>query len=129
MTESVATPKRKHSIWYGENRDTSPVSRLRFTENEWKLILAAITMTADALVKEYHEHRPFWSGEGGYFMAHEQDPNSEKGKLWRFHTDRCFEIKRQVARLNRIERQLQIHLGMIDGSFPEYMRTRERIMN
>jgi len=128
MTETEQKPKRKHSIWYAEHQDTSPVCRLRFTENELRAILGAVTFTADSLVKEFEIHKPFWlSGE--LFRAHEADPNSENGKLWKFHTDRCGEIKRLVSKLNLIERQLMIYFKMIDGSCPELLRTRERTMH
>jgi len=129
MSETEQKPKTHHSIWYAEHQDTSPVSRLRFSENELHLILGAVTFTADSLVKEFErEHKPFWlSGE--LFRAHEVDPLSDKGKLWKFHTDRCTEIKRQVSNLNRIERQLMMHEGTIDGSCPEALRTRGRTMH
>jgi len=128
MTESVAVPKKHHSLWYSEHQDTSPVSRLRFSENELHLILGAVTFTADSLVKEFEIHKPFWlSGE--LFRAHEANPNSEEGKLWKFHTDRCGEIKREVGNLNRIERHLMMYFKIIDGSCPEALRTRGRTMH
>jgi len=132
MTEAIPTNapriKRKHSIWFSQKQDTSPVSRLRFTENEWKAILEAVTFQADYLAQQqYPIHREFWVNHD-YFWAHEADPNSEKGKLWTFHTDKCGELKNRVAKLNLIERQLMIHFKMIDGSDPAWIRTKDRMM-
>jgi hypothetical protein len=127
LTESVVTHKRK-GVWHGEREDTSPTTRFSFSENEGKLILEAVTFRADSLVKEFEDHKQFWLN-GELFSAHEQDPNSEEGKLWKFHTDRCMEIKNEVARLNGVERQLQLHFKIIDGSCPEALRTRERTMH
>ena len=125
MTEK---PK-KRSIWRMEEADKSPVSRLRFTENEWKLILKAIGFYADYLAEqEYPKHRHFWLNSE-YFQAHETDPESELGKQWRIHTDKCGEIKTKVRELNLIERQLELHFKIINGKTKEWMRTVHRVMH
>jgi len=129
LTESVATPKRKHTRWFQEHKDRSPVSRLRFSENELQSILEAVTFRADYLVKqEYPAHKEIWLSSE-HFRAHEANPNSELGKEWTEHTDAVRDIKAEVSRLNLIERQLQLHFKMIDGSYPEALRTRGRVMH
>ena len=120
--------KRK-SIWRMEKTDTSPVSRLRFTENEWKLILESVSFMADYLVEqEYPKHRQFWLNQE-YFMTHETNPESELGKQWREHTDKCGEIQTKVGKLNLIERQLELHFKLITGRLPEWKRTLHRVMH
>jgi len=121
-------PKRK-SIWHIEGKDTSPVSRLRFTELEWKAILEAVGFQADYLVNhEYPIHKEIWLNQE-HFAAHETNPNSELGQEWTKHTDMVQDIKNQVVTLNGIERQLQLHFKIIDGSVPEFWRTVKRVMH
>lgn len=129
MSETEQKPKKRHSAWYLEHQDTSPVSRLRFSENELQSILEAVTFRANYLVKqEYPAHKEIWLSSE-HFRAHEANPNSELGKEWTEHTDAVRDIKAEVSRLNLIERQLQLHFKIIDGSFPEALRTRERTMH
>jgi hypothetical protein len=110
-------------------KEPERVMRLRFTESEWKLVLEAVSFIADYLaLKEYPKSRSIWL-DTEHFEAYEANLDSDMGKAWTEHTNKCQQIKNKVERLNKIERQLQLTFKLIDASTPEWIRTKDRFVH
>jgi len=127
-------------VKYRKKNDTSTVHRLRFTENELKLILESVGFYADylsqavypkvkaqwdQLVKEnmrYHEQvlHERWLG------VKPGDPSFEDhAKV----DGQIKELKTKVDGLNLVERQLNLDFKLIDSKTPQWQLTFKRIMH
>jgi len=127
-------------VKYRKKNDISPIHRLRFTENELRLILESVGFYADHLSqKVYPKVKGQWDQlvrENMRYhgqVLHEQwlgvKPGDPQFLAYEKVDSQIKELRTKVDGLNLIERQLMLDFKLIDSKTPQWQLTFKRIMH
>jgi len=134
---AIDQPKRKYRKWTSKT-DMSPVRRFRFTENEWKFILEAVTHYIDYMAEVMfpplreqlnqliHDNMRYHGGVGNWLGVKPGDPQHEEYQKVNSEVEL---LRSKVNALEAVERQLRLAFHLIDPKIPNYQYTPyERVM-